>query len=333
MGASNSREQLREAAHAGRVDLVEKIIAGAKAKGHLDLASDPCANAEGTTPVHLAASGGHVEVLSLLLSVGGSHSLPTCRGATPLHAAVEAGKEQCIRLLVQSGADVNAANDEAEVPALIACALGNDGCLRELLDCKADPGMQRGSDGCAPVHIASKHGNIACIQALLEGAPEGFDINLTMVGETTALFLACSYRRADVALLLLAHGADASRASSTGQTPLFAASHSGCAEVIGPLIKSGSDVSTPEQGGCTPLVAAARAGHADCVSELLRHGADANNLWNGMTALEHARKQMATHLRCRECVAALGGDVERSTGTRSNTRVVCVEPSVEMKAS
>ena len=158
MGAANSQQQLREAAQAGRLDLVEKAIESARAKG-LDPASNSCANAEGITPVHLAASCGHVEVLSLLLSAGGSPSLPTHNGATPLHAAVEAGNDKCIRVLVESGADVNAANDQAEVPALIACAQGRDKCLRELLACKADPGVQRSSDGCAPIHLAAKHGH------------------------------------------------------------------------------------------------------------------------------------------------------------------------------
>lgn len=62
----------------------------------------------GWTPLHSSASGGHAEVVSMLLSAGAVVEASTLFGQTPLVLAVTKGHSQAARVLLEAGADVHA---------------------------------------------------------------------------------------------------------------------------------------------------------------------------------------------------------------------------------
>ena len=60
------------------------------------------ANNDGITPVHQAASEGHVQCLKLLIEVGAKLDGRDCRGHTPLDLAKLWGHKKCARYIEQS---------------------------------------------------------------------------------------------------------------------------------------------------------------------------------------------------------------------------------------
>ena len=74
----------------------------------LDAGADPTrADVRGVVPTQLAAAGGKVEALKLLLARGAGVNTGSVF-STPLHDAAFMGKVKCLRVLLENGADVSA---------------------------------------------------------------------------------------------------------------------------------------------------------------------------------------------------------------------------------
>lgn len=79
-------------------------------KGHLDLARkliarDADVNKTGWTPLHYAATNGHVAVISLLLEHHAYIDAESPNGTTPLMMAAHYGSPEAVKLLLEAGAD------------------------------------------------------------------------------------------------------------------------------------------------------------------------------------------------------------------------------------
>ena len=101
-------------------------------------------------------------------------------------------------------------------------------------------------------------------------------MNQAKNNECTPLFIAVQQGHAEVAQLLLEHGADVSKAGIDGRTLLFFAAEKGLAAVAQLLLERGADVNQADVDGCTPLLIAARKGRTALVQLLLDHDADVN---------------------------------------------------------
>ena len=64
--------------------------------------------AEGLTPLHLAARGGHDALARLLIARGGEVNACANGGRTPLHLAAKHGRENTAKILLDNGADAKA---------------------------------------------------------------------------------------------------------------------------------------------------------------------------------------------------------------------------------
>jgi ankyrin repeat protein len=78
------------------------VLLAAKAK------TDPLTRLGGYTPLHLASSRGHAEVVVRLLDAGSNPVTVTATGVQPIHLAAEAGNPDAVRALLDHGADINA---------------------------------------------------------------------------------------------------------------------------------------------------------------------------------------------------------------------------------
>ena len=78
------------------------------------------ANEDGQTPLHLAAEGGDLKMMTLLIKFGGDVNARDSDGATPLHVAVDSGNNEAVKALVAKGADLNAKNNDGQTPLDIA---------------------------------------------------------------------------------------------------------------------------------------------------------------------------------------------------------------------
>lgn len=93
-----------------RNTLDESALMLASLKGNLDVCKalivrDADVNKPGWTPLHYAATGGHVDVLHLLIDHHAYIDAASPNGSTPLMMAAMYGTDDAVRLLLGAGAD------------------------------------------------------------------------------------------------------------------------------------------------------------------------------------------------------------------------------------
>ena len=149
-------------------DLAEHLIA--KRPEHV--------NAKGGseyTPTHVAASGGHADILLLLLEHGAHVDDRGSLGQTPLHRASFRGNVDAGQLLVDRGADINARDCDDWTPLLIAVMDRQFEFARMLLIRGARIDVPDKRNGRLALHHAVVTGGVQFVRLLLE---HGADVNV-----------------------------------------------------------------------------------------------------------------------------------------------------------
>jgi hypothetical protein len=98
-----------------RNDKDESVLMLAAIKGYLPLVKqlveqDADVNKPGWTPLHYAASAGHVSVIEFLLENSAYIDAESPNGTTPLMMAAMYGSPEAVKVLIQAGADLNVKN-------------------------------------------------------------------------------------------------------------------------------------------------------------------------------------------------------------------------------
>ena len=107
-------------------------------------------------------------------------------GASALTLAARGGHIQTVKLLVESGVELN--SEDCEFTPLLAAALhGHDAVLRFLLDRGCDMNYKTPTSGLTPLMLAALNGHMTTAQILIE---KGGDPNVVNVGDKTALGIA-----------------------------------------------------------------------------------------------------------------------------------------------
>lgn len=83
-------------------------------------------------PLHSAASGGHAEIVELLLAAGAEPDPRQRHGWTPLHAAVQNGDLRSLEALLAAGADPELRNDDGRSALDLARAGGHEELVARL---------------------------------------------------------------------------------------------------------------------------------------------------------------------------------------------------------
>ncbi len=216
---------------------------------------------------------GTPQELTALLEKGLDPNSTTDKGTTPLMmAATDAEK---VKLLLARGAN-------ASYGALIVAAAsrGTTPAIRILLDAGVDPKDK-------PLLFASMTGDLENVKLLLaHGADPG-----------AALAQAVTFGYPDVVRVLIAAGAPAKLAESSGINLLHWAAIANRPAVIPALVEAGVSINAQDESGFTPLMYAATIDFGDTKSlnALLKAGADPNiRNGEGRTALEQARFYLKT---------------------------------------
>ncbi|KAM7394261.1 hypothetical protein PAMP_021074 [Pampus punctatissimus] len=93
---------------------------------HRLLTADPllvhCYDEDGYTPLHRAAYGGHVDVVSALLVTGSKVNPRTIDGWTPLHSACRWSRVTVASFLLKHGAELNAQTNGGLTPLHLAAS-------------------------------------------------------------------------------------------------------------------------------------------------------------------------------------------------------------------
>ena len=137
-------------------------------------------NANGWTPLHLAAARGDQSTAAALLAEGQTVDQRNGNGRTALFEAAKRGHTDVVTLLVQHGANPNAKGKQGFTPLLAAADQGHTDTIEALLANGADI-RAACTCGDSALHRAVRHGHLDASQTLLEG---GIAVNQKSHGET-----------------------------------------------------------------------------------------------------------------------------------------------------
>ena len=73
-------------------------------------------NSHGNTPLHLASSSGHIEVVEFIVEKGCDVNVKNYDGNTPLHLATISQQLEVIKYLVDNGANAALKNNNNQLP-------------------------------------------------------------------------------------------------------------------------------------------------------------------------------------------------------------------------
>ena len=255
--------EIHDAAREGNADLIRDICSQ-----HPDLVEER--TAQGSTPLAVAASGGHLAAVELLLKLGADVNAANRIGYTPLHYAAHLGHAEITRRLIAAGADLLAQSGRGGQPLHSAVHGGQAETVDILLAAGADP-TATNSEGGGLIHLAAAGGQAAMIDRLLD---EGFDIHARTDDQSTPLHWAAWLGREEAVAQLLRRGADVTLLDTRGATALHGAAANGQAGVLRVMMEAGIDPDLLNRRGDTPLLFCSYGGDADCARILLDAGAD-----------------------------------------------------------
>ena len=182
-----SEEKLWHASQQGNLDEVKKLISsGSWLEVNCVLSNSLIA----TSPLIVAASGGHRPVVQVLLDSGAEPDLADSEGWTPLLVCACSGRRGMLQLLLDRGADPNKAITSergfTRTPLEKAVDLGSKVGVQLLLEHGADPNKED-KRGWTPLHNAAQLGLKKIVKLLLQ---RGADHNKTDIWGWTPLSIA-----------------------------------------------------------------------------------------------------------------------------------------------
>jgi uncharacterized protein len=124
----------------------------------------------GVTPLILAATNGHEQIVDALLDAGAAVDTTDNDNATALMYASSKGHVGIVRKLLQRGADVNVKSpkDQLDSTALsLAAGNGHDTALEQLLKAGADIDWRTERDGFSALMLAAEFGHSSSVSILL----------------------------------------------------------------------------------------------------------------------------------------------------------------------
>ena len=278
----------------------------------------------GMSLLHLAAEGGHVTTMRLLIRRGCDvDSVDSGREFTPLHCAAAMGETKAVRELINSGASKTVVSGRYEIPqaalkgdkktaeamleqghplhVVFSAYQGSPLYFGTALDQAALNGhletavamLEVGcplevvnSDGATVLHFAAEGGNVDLVRELVS---RGCNVNAARANGYTPLHCAACRDRTEAVRELIKLGAAKSVVAGNSGTPLHQAAIKGHVETAVAMLKEGCPLDVVSGAGDTVLHFAAEGGNVDLVRELVVRGCDVNAVEaNGCTPLHSA---------------------------------------------
>ena len=241
-------------------------------------------------PLHFAAEGGYLAIVSLLLGQPRvDPNLKDYSGQTALFKAANGGHYEVSELLLQQkGIQPDAVTNDGFTPLLQAIFGRHHKVVKLLLE-RADvnPNFRDTTYNQTPLWMASTAGD-EILRMFLQR--KDVEINGQSRWGETPLYQAIQRNHLSAAKMLLEAGADPNISTNVHTTPLSWAAAEGSEESIQLLLKqAGTELNIPDKSGQTPLLRAADAGHTKCIRMLLDKGTNVKHADNeGRTALSLA---------------------------------------------
>ncbi|XP_023217380.1 uncharacterized protein LOC111619796 [Centruroides sculpturatus] len=180
---------------------------------------------EHETPLHAAASGGHLVIVHLLVQAGALMDQMDDHLCTPLMLAVEKKQVAVAQYLIKAGAHLDARDEGGWTPIVWASEHKHIDVIRLLLERGADPNIRDnegnialhwskinitdnyyGEEGMTALHLASRCGSVKMCKMILDTGR--INVNIQDEGGWTPIVWASEHKHIDVIRLLLERGAD-----------------------------------------------------------------------------------------------------------------------------
>lgn len=203
---------LSRAARSGHLEMVDLLLQRGAPIDARDLA--------GATALYVAAERGQADVVQRLIDKGADADLKGRSGTSPLAAAAFAGRNRVVKMLLSHGADGRAADDTGKPPIVYAAASGELDIVRQLLTQDLDVNARYANDLTLLMWASGPDQSVAETQALQVVSfllDAGARIDDRDDRGRTALMIAAEGDHAEIARLLLAHGADPSLRDKAGK--------------------------------------------------------------------------------------------------------------------
>lgn len=262
-------------------------------------------NAEGQTPMHLAAENYNVEIMELLIRHDTDLLVRDDLQRTILHSITESMLEnwsypesktpdnkaaKMIPRLIEAGIDGNAQEELSQNTALHQTA--KQDCPKStlaLLSCGVSQEIYN-DDGWFAIHAAAFSGANIALKAMTSFENQSRLINAKTRDGWAALHLAAGQKNEESCKILIEAGANVNIVNPEDTTPLHSAAYTGHVKCARILLDAGADIEAKDIVGQTPLCIAASQGHSSMVT-LLASTADLSVTDN--------KKWSAVHLAAR----------------------------------
>jgi ankyrin repeat protein len=190
------------------------------------------------------------------------------------------------------------------VPAVADAAMrGDAAAVRKLVEQRADVNVAQG-DGMTALHWAAEHGDLAMTDVLLRAHAKLTAV--TRIGNYTPLHIASKSGSGAVVNALLKAGADANVTNISGATALHFAAEAGSVEAVTALADHKADLNAREsEWGQTPLMFAAAANRGAVITVLLKRGADPAIRTKMINLTEQAAQDQAANRKRAEVMLSL----------------------------
>lgn len=224
-------------------------------------------NELGDTPLHLAAQGGQVEIVTCLLEAGADPLATDAAGHIPSQtAANDACREACLKYEALR-------HKELELFPLVRS--GQNDALKAALDAGANPNALSQDNSLSLLAEAVLAGSTESVRLLLTA---GANPNYTRPDSKSLLHLAAAAGQVEAISLLLSAGADALARAGNGAMPIHDAIWAGRTQAAIALVPAYASVGyNPDGwGNGYPISMAIQRGNAEVVQALLQAGLDPN---------------------------------------------------------
>lgn len=215
----------------------------------------------------VAVKQASLEKIRRLIERGADPAYVSALGYTPVILAACGGRMDVIELLIGSGAPSGGITTHNESAVRLFSRTGDFANVGRLLELGADPEPL----GWTPLHRAVALGSLEEVEKLLEA---GADAEAIDYWERTAFLIAVHGGDVGKAGLLLARGANREATGRCGRTALHYPVEKDDRVMLEWLLERGFSLKAEDQFGHTPVMEAVENGAAACFEALLDDGAD-----------------------------------------------------------
>ena len=191
----------------------------------------------GQTPLFIACSAGHLDVVRKLLDAGAHINAKDRKRWTPLHTAIRFRKSDVIDELLNRGANITRLTNRSMTPLMMACKHNMPDVVKRLVSEKNSDLSEVDQFDRRAIHWAIKSGNIATVEYLIE------------------------------------KGANYTESDSFKKTPMLQSAKSGKAPILGHfLAQQDVDINAKDRRGRNALALAIVKSRFSCLDMLLSIG-------------------------------------------------------------